>query len=152
MYSLAEYRRHLSGGISVRHALPFCELLLSLNSLSLYCSEPKSEQQVLKVYKIAESQSEVTGHVPEMVWIHKFEEASMEKSTRSLAIDDADAERGSCSLHIKVFRKLLPITKLSGNEFLSPWWQVVLGNCCFFLRPLLSMNNCDTRPLCPVEE
>ncbi|KAG0698935.1 hypothetical protein DFH29DRAFT_834252 [Suillus ampliporus] len=85
----------------------------------------ESEAEILKkVYKIAESEAQVKGHVPEMVWSHKFEGTSTANIRKALGIDDA--ERGSRVFYIIVFRKLIPITTLSGKEFLSAWWQIVV--------------------------
>jgi hypothetical protein len=71
-----------------------------------------------------EEREHVDGHVPEMVWFHKFEDTSTANIRRALGIDDPD--RGSRVFYIVVFRKLLLITKLSGKEFLHAWWHVVL--------------------------
>ncbi|KAG1719638.1 uncharacterized protein EDB91DRAFT_1351878 [Suillus paluster] len=85
----------------------------------------ESEPEILKkVYKIAEREMKVKGHVPDMVWFHKFEGTSTANIRKALGMDDA--ERGSRVLYIIVFRKLIPITKLSGMEFLTAWWQVVV--------------------------
>ncbi|KAG0693398.1 hypothetical protein DFH29DRAFT_1084235 [Suillus ampliporus] len=84
----------------------------------------ESEAQILKkVYEIAQSEQDVKGHVPEMIWCHKFEGTSTAKIRRALGMDDAD--QGSRVLYIIVFKKLLPITTLSGVEFLMAWWEVV---------------------------
>ena len=55
-----------------------------------------------------------------MVWSHKFEETSTTKIRRTLRIDSA--KRGIRVLYIT---KLVPITKLSGEELLRAWWQVL---------------------------
>ncbi|KAG2127278.1 uncharacterized protein EDB93DRAFT_1332694 [Suillus bovinus] len=95
----------------------------------LYWPEERrqSEDEILQnVYSIASKESTVKGHIPDMVWFHKFDETSTTKIRRSLGIQDADAEGGSRILYIVMFRKLIPITSLSGDEFLSAWWQVAL--------------------------
>ncbi|KAG2090519.1 hypothetical protein BD769DRAFT_1524974 [Suillus cothurnatus] len=56
-----------------------------------------------------------------MVWFHKFEGTSTTVIRKALGIDDT----GSRILYIIVFRKLEPITALSGDEFLLAWWEVV---------------------------
>ncbi|KAG1861394.1 hypothetical protein C8R48DRAFT_711317 [Suillus tomentosus] len=82
----------------------------------------QSEPEILEeVYKIANGDPDVLGHVPEMVWFHKFEDTSTAIIRKALGIDDA----GSRVLYIIVFRKLEPITTLSGEEFLLAWWEVV---------------------------
>ncbi|KAG1767569.1 hypothetical protein EDD22DRAFT_296377 [Suillus occidentalis] len=87
----------------------------------------QSEPDLLKeVYKIAQTDPDVQGHVPELVWFHKFEETSTSKIRVALGLKDAEqAEQGSRVLYIIVFRKLIPITTLSGKEFLAAWWQIV---------------------------
>jgi hypothetical protein len=82
----------------------------------------QSELEILEeVYKIANEDPDVLGHVPEMVWFHKFEGTSTAVIRKALGIDDT----GSRVLYIIVFRKLEPITTLSGDEFLLAWWEVV---------------------------
>ncbi|KAG2064204.1 hypothetical protein BDR04DRAFT_1035880, partial [Suillus decipiens] len=82
----------------------------------------QSEPEILEeVYKIAKEDPDVSGHVPEMVWFHKFEGTSTAIIRKALGIDDT----GSRVLYIIVFRKLYPITTLSGDEFLLAWWEVV---------------------------
>ncbi|KAG1897795.1 uncharacterized protein F5891DRAFT_505686 [Suillus fuscotomentosus] len=82
----------------------------------------QSEPEILEeVYKIAKDDLDVLGHVPEMVWFHKFEDTSTAIIRKALGIDDA----GSRVLYIIVFKKLEPITTLSGEKFLLAWWQAV---------------------------
>ncbi|KAG1865761.1 hypothetical protein C8R48DRAFT_705930, partial [Suillus tomentosus] len=87
----------------------------------------QGEPDILKeVYKIAQTDPDVRGHVPELVWFHKFEETSTSKIRVALGLKDAErAEQGSRVLYIIVFRKLIPITTLSGEAFIAAWWQVV---------------------------
>ncbi|KAG1852488.1 hypothetical protein F4604DRAFT_1296910 [Suillus subluteus] len=109
----------------------------------LYWSEERrqSEDEILQnVYAIASKESTVQGHIPDMVWFHKFDETSTAKVRRSL---DPDAERGSRVLYIIVFRKLVPITSLSGDEFLSAWWQVVL---CHYTLWMHNIHHRDVSP------
>ncbi|KAG2750146.1 hypothetical protein P692DRAFT_20734153 [Suillus brevipes Sb2] len=53
-----------------------------------------------------------------------FEGTSAANIRRALGIDDAETGRRVFS--IIVFRELRPITKLSGDEFLSAWWQTIV--------------------------
>jgi hypothetical protein len=123
----------LSGLPQDRHSLNESLELVT----KLYQPEEKlqSKPDMLKeVYKIAETNLYVQGHVPELVWFHKFEGTSTSKIRIALGLKDAkQAEQGSRVLCISVFRKLIPITTLSGKEFLAAWWQIV--KCRFF--PLL---------------
>jgi hypothetical protein len=96
--------------------------------------ERESEADILqKVYKIANE--DVEHHVPEMVWSHKFEDTSTANIREALEIDDA--EKGRRVFYIIVFRELLPITKLSGDEFLKAWWQIVVCMCSSFYIPIV---------------
>ncbi|KAG2346936.1 hypothetical protein BDR05DRAFT_759322 [Suillus weaverae] len=87
----------------------------------------QSEPDILnEVYKIAQTDPDMRGHVPELVWFHKFEGTSTSKIRIALGLKDAkQAKQGSRALYIIVFRKLIPITTLSGKEFLAAWWQIV---------------------------
>ncbi|KAG2052992.1 hypothetical protein BDR06DRAFT_1055439 [Suillus hirtellus] len=87
----------------------------------------QSEPDILnEVYKIAQTYPDMRGHIPELVWFHQFQETSMSKIRVALGLKDAEqAEQGSRVLYVIVFRKLIPITTLSGKEFLAAWWQVV---------------------------
>ncbi|KAG2363910.1 hypothetical protein BDR07DRAFT_862235 [Suillus spraguei] len=87
----------------------------------------QSEPDILdEVYKIAQTDPDVQGHVPELVWFHKFKGTSTSKIRIALGLKDAkQAEQGSRALYIIVFRKLIPITTLSGKDLLEAWWQIV---------------------------
>jgi hypothetical protein len=90
----------------------------------------ESEAEILeRVYQIAEKESQVKGHVPEIVWFHKFDDTSTADTRRMLGIPDAG--QGSRVLYFIVFRKLSPITTLSGQEFLQAWWHAVLCRFSF---------------------
>ncbi|KAG2121592.1 hypothetical protein DEU56DRAFT_833974 [Suillus clintonianus] len=82
------------------------------------------------------------GHSPEMVWFHKFEGTSTTKIRRAPRLNDA--ERDSCNLlYIITLRKLLPITTLTGNEFLAAWWQIVICHRALWKR---GVRHHDTNP------
>ncbi|KAG1727859.1 hypothetical protein EDB19DRAFT_173103 [Suillus lakei] len=68
--------------------------------------------------------TEVEGHSSDVVWFHEFEGTSTTKIRRAPALKDA-AQCSCILLHIIVSRKLLPITTLSGDEFLVAWWRIV---------------------------
>jgi hypothetical protein len=84
------------------------------------------------VYEIAKKDEEgsLKHHIPELVWSRMFKDTSAGNIRRALGIDDA--ESGRRVFHIIVFRELLPITKLSGDELLSAWWQIVVCVCSSF--------------------
>ncbi|KAG2052904.1 hypothetical protein BDR06DRAFT_914512, partial [Suillus hirtellus] len=99
----------------------------------------QSEPDILKeVYKTAQTDPDVRGHIPELVWFHKFKETFTSKIRVALGLKDAErAEQGSRVLYIIVFRKLIPITTLSGEEFLAAWWQVVKCHCALWKEGVL---------------
>ncbi|KAG2102523.1 uncharacterized protein F5147DRAFT_776266 [Suillus discolor] len=80
----------------------------------------QNEPDILnEVYKIAQTDPDVQGHVPELVWFY-IKETSMSKIRVTPRLNDTErAEQGSRALYITVFRKLIPITRLSGEEFLA---------------------------------
>ncbi|KAG2129039.1 uncharacterized protein EDB93DRAFT_144737 [Suillus bovinus] len=98
---------------------------------------PHSVHSVFRIHStpLAVGSAAVSEHttvkcrIPNVIWLHKFDERSTTKIRRSLRVptsQDLDVEKGSRVLYITVFRKLVPITSLSGDDFLSAWWQVVL--------------------------
>jgi len=85
----------------------------------------QSEAETLKeVEKIATEKSEVKDHVPEVIWSHVFEGTSMATIREALGIHNT--QLGSRVLYIIVYRKLRPITELSGDEFLRAWWHAIV--------------------------
>lgn len=84
-----------------------------------------SEPEILvKVQAIAEHDSRVKGHVPDMVWFHKFDETSTTHIRKALEMNNA--AEGSRVFYVIVFRRLEPITSLSDPEFRDAWWQIVV--------------------------
>ncbi|KAH7918214.1 hypothetical protein BV22DRAFT_1051880, partial [Leucogyrophana mollusca] len=83
-----------------------------------------SEVTILQqVGRLAKGNPKVEGHIPELLFWHKFENSTAELRE---ALGLAGAREGSRSLYILVFPKLSPITDLSGDEFFSAWWDCVL--------------------------
>ncbi|KAF8430631.1 hypothetical protein L210DRAFT_3730569, partial [Boletus edulis BED1] len=81
-----------------------------------------SEPEILKkVCKIAETDPDVQGHVPEMLWFKKFDDTSTMQIQERLGLKT----EGACVLYIIIFRKLRPITELHGDLFLNTWWAMV---------------------------
>jgi len=88
----------------------------------------ESEAEILEeVHNIATGKAEVKDHISEVIWSNKFEGTSTAKIRKALGIDDAQG--GNRVLYIIVFRKLRPITELSGDEFLRAWWHAVVCRC-----------------------
>lgn len=93
-----------------------------------------SEPEILaKVHAIAERDSRVKGHVLDMVWIHKFDETSTIHIKKALGTNHA--AQGSRVFYIIIFRRLEPITTLSGPEFRDAWWQIAVCRCSFIFVP-----------------
>ncbi|KAG0695565.1 hypothetical protein DFH29DRAFT_1083311 [Suillus ampliporus] len=83
-----------------------------------------SEPEILqKVEEIAETQEAVKGRVPQLLWSHKFKNPT---SAVREALGVPEPEKGSRVLYIIVFRKLLPITELYGDDFFNVWRQCIL--------------------------
>jgi len=93
----------------------------------------QSEADILKmVHEIAAKHPKVKDHVPDVIWSHKFADTSTAKIREALGIDFAEV--GGRALYIIVFRKLRPITALSGDEFLRAWWHALACKCFSPLR------------------
>ncbi|KAG1764446.1 hypothetical protein EDD22DRAFT_951695 [Suillus occidentalis] len=98
--------------------------------------------------------TEILENVREMVTLgseppefHEFERAFTMKIKTTQGLHDA--ERGSrvnVLLHITVSRKLLPITTLTGDQFLAAWWQIVTSHRALWKRGVrhcaISPSNC----------
>ncbi|KAG2156721.1 uncharacterized protein EDB93DRAFT_863999 [Suillus bovinus] len=83
-----------------------------------------SEPEILdEVKKIAKSHSSVQGHIPELLWHHKFTNPT---SAIREALGVPDPTTGSRVLYILVFRKLKPITELDGKVLFDVWYQCIL--------------------------
>ncbi|OAX34813.1 hypothetical protein K503DRAFT_418192 [Rhizopogon vinicolor AM-OR11-026] len=100
-----------------------------------------SEPDILrKVYEIAEGQDDVKGHVPHLLWHHKFKEP-MSKIREALGV--SEPAEGSCVLYILVFRKLQPITELKGIEFFDAWRQCIM---CHYALWQAGVHHRDVSP------
>ncbi|KAF8414482.1 hypothetical protein L210DRAFT_3509262 [Boletus edulis BED1] len=82
-----------------------------------------SEPDILKkVYEISETDPDVKGHVPEMMWFKTFHDTATAKIRERLGLK-TEGTRVLCMI---IFRKLRPITELQGKEFLIAWWVTVI--------------------------
>ncbi|KIK40225.1 hypothetical protein CY34DRAFT_807451 [Suillus luteus UH-Slu-Lm8-n1] len=118
-------------GIRGRTATVFPVESKALSGLRL---DPHFGPRVTKLYWAEDSQQsdqmqtypDALGHVPGLVLFHKFKGMSTSKIRLTSGLKDAEqAKLGSRVLTIIVFKTLLPITTLSGKEFLTAWWQIV---------------------------
>ncbi|KAG2075856.1 hypothetical protein BDR04DRAFT_1068788 [Suillus decipiens] len=83
-----------------------------------------SEPEILeKVREIAKVHDSVKGHIPELLWHHKFTNST---SAIREALGVPDPTTGSRVLYILVFRKLQVITELHGKELFDVWYQCIL--------------------------
>ena len=92
-----------------------------------------SEPEILeKVNEIAAEKDNVKGHVPHLLWHHKFTNPT---SAVRKALGVAEPTKGSRVLYILVFRKLRSITELQGEDFFKAWRQCIL--CMLFFEFIL---------------
>ncbi|KAG2125371.1 hypothetical protein DEU56DRAFT_892567 [Suillus clintonianus] len=83
-----------------------------------------SEPEILKkVKEIAEKEESVKGHIPELLYHHTFRNPT---SAIRKALGVPESTAGSRVLHVLIFRKLNPITKLEGKELFEVWRQCIL--------------------------
>ncbi|KAI6043696.1 PLC-like phosphodiesterase [Pisolithus marmoratus] len=82
----------------------------------------KGEPKILKkVYEIAERDEDVKGHIPDIIYCWAFRDTSTAviRSRLGLKTDGARIQ------YLILFRKLKPIIKLVGTDFLHTWWATV---------------------------
>ncbi|KAG2051452.1 hypothetical protein BDR06DRAFT_589387 [Suillus hirtellus] len=83
-----------------------------------------SEPEILKkVEEIAKRHPTVEGHIPQLLWHHKFTNPT---SAIREALGVPEPTTGCRVLYILVFRKLRPITQLHGKELFDVWYQCIL--------------------------
>ncbi|KAG2096094.1 uncharacterized protein F5147DRAFT_656706 [Suillus discolor] len=83
-----------------------------------------SEPEILKkVEEVAKRHPTVEGHIPQLLWHHKFTNPT---SAIREALGVPEPTTGGRVLYILVFRKLHPITKLHGKELFDAWYQCIL--------------------------
>lgn len=105
----------------------------------IYWAEERrdSEASILNIAKeIGRHNEDVRGHVPEVLLSHNFE-VSTSNIRMALGIRQEDAERGSRTLYLLVFRKLLPIwTLLSDpNKLVDVWYQCISCASSYYTTP-----------------
>ncbi|KAG1895317.1 uncharacterized protein F5891DRAFT_1151743 [Suillus fuscotomentosus] len=83
-----------------------------------------SEPEILrKVEEIAKRHPTVEGHIPQLLWHHKFTNPT---SAIREALGVPEPTTGGRVLYILVFRKLHSITKLHGKDLFDAWRQCIL--------------------------
>jgi hypothetical protein len=86
-----------------------------------------SEPEILrKVEEIAKRHPTVEGHIPQLLWHHKFTNPT---SAIREALGVPEPTTGGRVLYILVFRKLHSITKLHGKDLFDAWRQCILCMC-----------------------
>jgi len=85
------------------------------------CFERGTLERVQKVVELKPHQIHVKDHVPE---VFLFEETSTMNIRREVGIEETKWD--SRVLYIIAFRKFVPITTLSCDEFLRAWCRVVV--------------------------
>ncbi|KAG2052922.1 hypothetical protein BDR06DRAFT_490916 [Suillus hirtellus] len=81
-----------------------------------------------EVCKITQINSDALRHAPRLVFFYKFKKTSTCKISIAPGLKDVDQVKpDSRILKVIASRKLIliPITTLSGKEFLTAWWQIV---------------------------
>jgi len=96
----------------------------------------KNAELVLKVYwpeesrvneagiideagRIAEGNGQVEGHLPDLIWARDFDEYS----TKNIRMACGIKSEGHRVLRVMLFRRLYPITDLTGDRFWKAFWQ-----------------------------
>ncbi|KAG1811680.1 hypothetical protein EV424DRAFT_1419697 [Suillus variegatus] len=96
-----------------------------------------------EVCKITQIDFDALSHPRGLVLFYQFKNTSTYKISIAPGLKDVEQVRpGSRILTIITSRELIPITKLSGKEFLTAWWQIV--KCTFlplFLFLLFIINS-----------
>jgi hypothetical protein len=78
-----------------------------------------------KAHQIAKWDDHVNGHIPDMICSHDFNEYSTKRIREALGI----ASEGHLVLRVLLFRRLYPITDLTGEEFWKAFWECFLCEC-----------------------
>ncbi|KAG2359068.1 hypothetical protein BDR07DRAFT_1415906 [Suillus spraguei] len=97
-------------------------------------SEPKI---LYKVMEIARVYATVKDHVPELPWHHTFTNPT---SAIREVLGVPDPTTGSRMLHIHIFRKLQPITKLQEKEFFDVCFQCILCHATLWKEGVYHRN------------
>jgi hypothetical protein len=107
-----------------------------LNDMEPEYRNLKDTELVLKVYwpeasrineadiideagRIAEGNSHVKGHLPDLIWARDFDEYSTKNIRKAFGIKS----EGPRVLRVVLFRRFYPITDLTGDSFWKAFWQ-----------------------------
>ena len=82
-------------------------------------SRIKEAEIIDKARQIAEENSHVKGHLPDLIWAHDFNEYSTKNIRTAFGIK-TESHR---VLRVMLFRRLYPITDLTGDRFWKAFWQ-----------------------------
>ncbi|KAG2061688.1 hypothetical protein BDR06DRAFT_966585 [Suillus hirtellus] len=93
-----------------------------------------SEPEILKkVEEITKRHPTVEGHIPQLLWHHKFTNP-MSAIQEVLGVPEPTI--GGWVLYILIFRKLYPIMTLYGRDLFDVWHQCILCTCVIQLMRL----------------
>jgi hypothetical protein len=89
-----------------------------------------SEQEIIKqAVIIGDRVEDVKGHLPELIRSCDLENYSTDKIRNALGI--ASASDGRRVLRVILFRKLYPITDLTGEPFWTVFWECFRCECVY---------------------
>ncbi|KZT23026.1 hypothetical protein NEOLEDRAFT_579528 [Neolentinus lepideus HHB14362 ss-1] len=114
----------------------------------IYHPDEQRENEInilAEVYKVAAGEAEnakrVYGHVPVLLASRDWEDEYGEQIERILGISRREGKRRFRSLRVMLFRRLRPISELSGKEFMKAFRD------CFLCHGVLWMNNIHHRDI-----
>jgi Fungal protein kinase len=88
-----------------------------------------------KANRIADQNEHVKGHIPDLIWSCNFAQYSTREIRATLGIKSKSKSKSSSKvkshrvLRIMLFRRLYPITDLTGDRFWKAFWQCFRCKC-----------------------
>jgi hypothetical protein len=81
-----------------------------------------SEAEIIdKAHQIARQNDDVKGHLPDLIYSHDFVEYSTKEIRTAFGIETET--RSPRVLRVMLFRRLYPITDLTGDKFWTAFWE-----------------------------
>jgi hypothetical protein len=82
-------------------------------------SRIKEEEIIDEARRIADGNSHVKGHLPDLIWARDFDGYSTENIRTAFGMET----KSHRVLRVMLFRRLYPITELTGDRFWKAFWQ-----------------------------
>lgn len=79
----------------------------------------REEDIIAKAVEVARNNNEVEGHIPDLICSHDFTKYSTKGIRAALGIENG----GHRVLRVMLFRRLYPITELTGENFWKAFWE-----------------------------